>query len=56
MGAIKRCTALARSSAKGQTMAEYALIFLAVVVIVYVSYQTIGTTISSNVKSVDNLF
>lgn len=55
MGAIRRYRALARESAKGQTMAEYALIFLAVVVVVYVSYQTIGTAISSEVTTVNKV-
>jgi Flp pilus assembly pilin Flp len=43
-------------SARGQTMAEYALILLAVAVIVYASYQTFGTTISSDLTSVNKLF
>jgi Flp pilus assembly pilin Flp len=56
MSAIKHFSAWVRGSARGQTMAEYALILLAVAVIVYVSYQTFGTTINSDVTSVNNLF
>lgn len=43
----------AQESQKGQTMAEYALILAAVGVIVYVSYQTLGTSISTLLASVD---
>jgi Flp pilus assembly pilin Flp len=42
--------------AAGQTMTEYALILLAVAVIVYASYQALGTTISTNLTSVNKLF
>jgi Flp pilus assembly pilin Flp len=56
MSAIRHFSARVRKSAKGQTMAEYALILLAVAVVVYVSYQTFGTTISSDVTNVNNLF
>jgi len=56
MGPIRHLGVLIRNSAKGQTMAEYALILLAVAVIVYASYQTFGTTISSNITSVNKLF
>jgi Flp pilus assembly pilin Flp len=40
-------------SARGQTMAEYALIVSAVAVVVYVGYQLTGTTISTLMSSVD---
>jgi Flp pilus assembly pilin Flp len=56
MRAIRHFSARIHESASGQTMAEYALILLAVAVIVYVSYQTFGTTISSDVTSVNALF
>ena len=39
--------------ARGQTMAEYALILAAVAVIVFVGYQTMGTTITTLLSSVD---
>jgi Flp pilus assembly pilin Flp len=39
--------------ARGQTMAEYALILAAVAVIVFVGYQTMGTTITTMLSSVD---
>jgi Flp pilus assembly pilin Flp len=43
----------AREYAKGQTMAEYALILAAVAVVVFVGYQTMGTTITTLLGSVD---
>ena len=56
MSALRHFSARVRESARGQTMAEYALILLAVAVIVYASYQTFGTTISSDLTTVDTLF
>jgi Flp pilus assembly pilin Flp len=38
---------------RGQTMAEYALILAAVAVVVFVGYQTMGTTITTLLTSVD---
>jgi Flp pilus assembly pilin Flp len=38
---------------RGQTMTEYALILSAVAVVVFVAYQTMGTTISGLLGSVD---
>ena len=38
----------------GQTMAEYALILAAVAVIVYVAYQTMGTTITTLLGTADS--
>jgi Flp pilus assembly pilin Flp len=38
---------------RGQTMAEYALILAAVAVVVYVGYQTMGTTITGLLSAVD---
>jgi Flp pilus assembly pilin Flp len=39
--------------AMGQTMTEYALILAAVAVVVYVTYQTMGQSITSLVNKVD---
>jgi len=39
--------------ARGQTMAEYALILAAVAVVVFAGYETMGTTITSLLSSVD---
>ena len=39
--------------ARGQTMTEYALILAAVAVVVYAGYQTMGSTISSLLSTVD---
>jgi Flp pilus assembly pilin Flp len=38
---------------RGQTMAEYALILAAVAVVVFVGYQTMGTTITTLLSTVD---
>jgi Flp pilus assembly pilin Flp len=43
----------ANDFARGQTMAEYALILAAVAVVVYVGYETMGTTITTLLGSVD---
>jgi len=43
----------AREYNRGQTMAEYALILAAVAVVVFVGYQTMGTTITTLLSSVD---
>ena len=42
-----------REYQRGQTMAEYALIMSAVAVVVYVGYQTLGTTMTTLVTNVD---
>jgi Flp pilus assembly pilin Flp len=44
----------AREFQKGQTMAEYALIMAAVAVVVFVGYQTMGTTITTLLSTVDS--
>jgi len=44
----------AHELAQGQTMTEYALILAAVAVVVFVGYQSMGTTIKSVLNSVDN--
>ena len=43
----------ADSFARGQTMAEYALILAAVAIVVYVGYQTMGTTLTTMLGTVD---
>ena len=43
----------ANDFARGQTMAEYALILAAVAIVVFVGYQTMGTTITSLLTTVD---
>jgi Flp pilus assembly pilin Flp len=53
MDAIKKLYVKADSFARGQTMAEYALILAAVAVVVFVGYQTMGTTITTLLTSVD---
>jgi Flp pilus assembly pilin Flp len=53
MDLIRKLYVKADSFARGQTMAEYALILAAVAVIVYAGYQTMGTTITTLLSSVD---
>ncbi len=43
----------AREYQKGQTMAEYALIMAAVAVVVFAGYQTMGTTLTTLLSTVD---
>jgi Flp pilus assembly pilin Flp len=45
---------LANRLSKGQTMTEYALIMAAVAVVVFVTYQTMGTDIGSLVNKVNS--
>ena len=53
MDLIRKWYVKADGFARGQTMAEYALIVAAIAVVVYAGYQTTGTTISTLVTSVD---
>ena len=53
MDLIRKLHVRADVFARGQTMAEYALLLAAVVVIVYAGYQTMGTTITTLLSSVD---
>jgi Flp pilus assembly pilin Flp len=55
MDMIRRLEAHADRFARGQTMAEYALILAAVAVVVFVGYQTMGTTITTMLTAVDGL-
>jgi Flp pilus assembly pilin Flp len=54
MDLIRKLYVKADGFARGQTMAEYALIVAAIAVVVYAGYQTTGTTISTLVTNVDN--
>jgi Flp pilus assembly pilin Flp len=54
MDFVTRMFTKAREWHQGQTMTEYALILAAVGVVVFVSYQTMGTTITSLLTAVDN--
>jgi Flp pilus assembly pilin Flp len=53
MDLIRKLYVKADSYARGQTMAEYALIVAAIAVVVYAGYQSTGTTISTLVTNVD---
>ncbi len=54
MDMIRKLYVKADGLARGQTMAEYALILAAVAVVVFVGYQTMGSTITSLLTSVDS--
>jgi Flp pilus assembly pilin Flp len=53
MNSIRKLYVQADSFARGQTMAEYALILAAVAIVVYLGYQTMGTTITTMLTTVD---
>jgi Flp pilus assembly pilin Flp len=50
---LTRAFVKVRETQRGQTMAEYALILAAVAVVVFIGYQTMGTTITTMLTSVD---
>ena len=54
MNTLTRMLIKVREHQRGQTMAEYALIMAAVAVVVFVGYQTMGTTITTLLGSVDS--
>lgn len=54
MDLIRKAYVKADEFARGQTMAEYALILAAVAVVVYLGYQLMGTTITTLLTSVDS--
>lgn len=53
MDLLTRMLVKVREAQRGQTMAEYALILAAVAVVVFVGYQTMGTTITTMLTAVD---
>ena len=53
MDKVTRLFVKVREYQRGQTMAEYALIMAAVAVVVFVGYQTMGTTITQLLSTVD---
>jgi Flp pilus assembly pilin Flp len=53
MDLIRKLYVKADGFARGQTMAEYALIVAAIAVVCYAGYQATGTTISTLVSNVD---
>ncbi len=54
MDTITRMFVKVREHQRGQTMTEYALILAAVAVVVFAGYQSMGTTVTSVLSSVDN--
>ncbi len=53
MNMIRNLYVKADSFARGQTMAEYALILAAVAVVVFAGYQVMGTTLTTMLSTVD---
>ncbi|HYB90534.1 MAG TPA: Flp family type IVb pilin [Candidatus Binataceae bacterium] len=53
MDFLNRLYVKVREAQKGQTMTEYALILSAVAVVVFVGYQTMGSTIKTLLTSID---
>ncbi len=53
MDLIRKLYVKADEFSRGQTMAEYALIMAAVAVVVFVGYQTMGTTITKLLATVN---
>jgi Flp pilus assembly pilin Flp len=54
MGALRKFAVKIREFPRGQTMTEYALILTAVAVVVFIGYQTLGTTIGPMLSLVDS--
>jgi len=54
MNAVRHLYLRIRKSASGQTMAEYALIILAVLVVVIAGYQVMGTTLKASVENINS--
>ena len=54
MNAVRHLYSRIRKSAGGQTMAEYALILLAVLVVVIAGYQALGTTLKAEVVNINS--
>jgi Flp pilus assembly pilin Flp len=53
MDKLTKLVVKVREYQRGQTMAEYALILSAVAVVVFVGYETMGTTITALLTNVD---
>lgn len=54
MSAIKHLYTRLLVSSRGQTMAEYVMIVSVIAVIVYAGYQTFGTTLGTQVSSINH--
>ena len=53
MDQIREIFVRVREYRRGQTMTEYALILSAVAVVVFIGYQTMGTTVTTLLSTVD---
>jgi Flp pilus assembly pilin Flp len=55
MTAIKHLLTRVRLSPRGQTMTEYVMIVSAIAVVVYAGYQTFGTTLNTEVTTINTV-
>lgn len=53
MNCITKWFVTAQNWQRGQTMTEYALILSAIAVVVYIGYQTMGTTVNTLLTAID---
>jgi len=53
MNAVRHLYSRIRKSGGGQTMAEYALILLAILIVVIAGYQAMGTTLKASVENIN---
>ena len=53
MNAVRHLYSRNRKSAGGQTLAEYALILLAILIVVIAGYQAMGTTLKTSVENIN---
>jgi len=53
MDTLRKMYVKGNEFARGQTMTEYAMILAAVAVVVFAGYQTMGTTLTSLLSTVD---
>ena len=53
MDLMRELWIMAKERARAQTMAEYAMIVAAIVLVIIAGYETTGTTISTLVNNVD---
>jgi Flp pilus assembly pilin Flp len=54
MNVVRHLHLRTRKSAGGQTMAEYALILLAILIVVIAGYQAMGTTLKASVENINS--
>jgi Flp pilus assembly pilin Flp len=53
MNRVRHFYARSRKCSRGQTMAEYALVLLTVAILAYAGYQKFGSSVGSDVSSIN---